>query len=130
MRIISTHKISISFAPILYYQFNCSPIFRRIINRKFVKIHLIIIIFMVLFRWILLSLPTRGAWIEMPSFVYVFTRYSSLPTQGAWIEITKFRSCGRYGNSRSLHRERGLKFIADGKLIDPNGVAPYTGSVD
>ena len=24
--------------------------------------------------------------------------------------------------------ERGLKFICDGKLIDPNGVAPYVGA--
>ena len=129
MRIISTHKISISFAPILYYQFNCSPIFRRIINRKFVKIHLIIIIFMVLFRWILLSLPTQGAWIEMFHSVLPF-----------------FLSC------RSLHRERGLKSLwlisgmKEKKSLPTQGawieikhtediarntaVAPYTGSVD
>ena len=33
------------------------------------------------------SLPTRGAWIEIAFFGLRFLRKGSLPTRGAWIEI-------------------------------------------
>ena len=36
-----------------------------------------------------LSLPSRGAWIEMPCSSTVFCGIRSLPSRGAWIEITK-----------------------------------------
>ena len=41
------------------------------------------------FIGILLSLPARGAWIEMPMRdIASVSRYASLPARGAWIEIT------------------------------------------
>ena len=37
----------------------------------------------------MVSLPTRGAWIEiLTTAVAVMTEKVSLPTRGAWIEIT------------------------------------------
>ena len=33
------------------------------------------------------SLPSRGAWIEIPSTVQPLTAQPSLPSRGAWIEI-------------------------------------------
>ena len=79
--------------------------------------------------------------------------FASLPTQGAWIEMQTLRSVGKKADSRSLHRERGLKFIiyslsaeinrslpTQGAWIEIQSlrkvrypistVAPYTGSVD
>lgn len=35
----------------------------------------------------LLSLPMRGAWIEMKEVIRFLTRNGSLPMRGAWIEI-------------------------------------------
>ena len=35
----------------------------------------------------LVSLPTRGAWIEIPVIGGMFAVSLSLPTRGAWIEI-------------------------------------------
>ena len=54
------------------------------------------------------SLPTRGAWIEMPQVTASVVASESLPTRGAWIEIA-FPS-------------RIQKLILS--------VAPHTGSVD
>ena len=53
------------------------------------------------------SLPTRGAWIEIPMVVWVRRLLSSLPTRGAWIEIPPVHQ----GPLRPI-------------------VAPHTGSVD
>ena len=55
----------------------------------------------------LLSLPMRGAWIEILEESYVMACYQSLPMRGAWIEM---------GIARAL-RETCL-------------VAPHAGSVD
>ena len=54
-----------------------------------------------------MSLPSRGAWIEMWLVVWVYESNRSLPSRGAWIEIYN-----------SLKYEEGLV------------VAPFTGSVD
>ena len=54
-----------------------------------------------------MSLPTRGAWIEISVVEYASSTESSLPTRGAWIEIVF------YGH---IHA-----FLP---------VAPHTGSVD
>ena len=58
----------------------------------------------------LLSLPTRGAWIEMPDLLYFRQATKSLPTRGAWIEIGKKGSYWASNRSRSPHGERGLKY--------------------
>ena len=76
------------------------------------------------------SLPVRGAWIEM--FPWAQPRNSSrpsLPVRGAWIEIAGAKGTHRYREGRSPCGERGLKYFADGQLVDAL-VAPRAGSVD
>ena len=41
------------------------------------------------FETIGLSLPVRGAWIEIPSISMVSSRIRSLPVRGAWIEMRR-----------------------------------------
>ena len=41
----------------------------------------------VLARLVRMSLPSRGAWIEIPIDGFQNTVYRSLPSRGAWIEI-------------------------------------------
>ena len=54
-----------------------------------------------------LSLPVRGAWIEIPSPSIVCAMRTSLPVRGAWIEIFHAR-----------------------ELVSVQQVAPRAGSVD
>ena len=54
-----------------------------------------------------MSLPVRGAWIEMTLFTFVWQPLVSLPVRGAWIEIVSSQS--------TMHRIM---------------VAPRAGSVD
>ena len=57
------------------------------------------------------SLPARGAWIEIGRWRCKRRAGRSLPARGAWIEITfggnRLETVGR----RSPHGERGLKFL-------------------
>ena len=55
----------------------------------------------------LLSLPVRGAWIEILLPILIYHNFLSLPVRGAWIEI----------QPSSL-------------LVDKCAVAPRAGSVD
>ena len=57
-----------------------------------------------------LSLPTRGAWIEIGEPADGGSTPWSLPTRGAWIEMEKERVDPRCPCSRSPHGERGLKY--------------------
>ena len=57
-----------------------------------------------------LSLPVRGAWIEIPSKRSSATRRSSLPVRGAWIEMARPRAARGAGRRRSPCGERGLKW--------------------
>ena len=62
----------------------------------------------VIFSVVLLSLPPRGAWIEIAYGMSKETAYSeSLPPRGAWIEIT-------------------TRLV----VVGEENVAPPTGSVD
>ena len=36
---------------------------------------------------VVVSLPTRGAWIEIVMIYFIRGDFRSLPTRGAWIEI-------------------------------------------
>ena len=54
----------------------------------------------------------------------------SLPTRGAWIEIPSVASGNASKISRSPHGERGLKFPVSGLRAWLPIVAPHTGSVD
>ena len=56
---------------------------------------------------LVMSLPTRGAWIEINISISINSDLLSLPTRGAWIEISDY---------------------FDAITSDP--VAPHTGSVD
>ena len=54
----------------------------------------------------------------------------SLPPRGAWIEI-RCHWCGNpFSKGRSPHGERGLKFGVAAAAINEKVVAPPTGSVD
>ena len=46
--------------------------------------------FPVQIQLLLLSLPTREAWIEIFFNLLLFNVYLSLPTREAWIEITRY----------------------------------------
>ena len=55
-----------------------------------------------------LSLPVRGAWIEMTPTSSKWKRKRSLPVRGAWIEMPYVYISGS-ARSRSPCGERGLK---------------------
>ena len=99
-----------------------------------------------------LSLPTRGAWIEIVTSPQEDAESMSLPTRGAWIEIQACPASVQLPPGRSPHGERGLKSrrfrrrsvsrrslptrgawieILHCKKEPPRcPVAPHTGSVD
>ena len=101
---------------------------------------------------IALSLPVRGAWIEIRLFVPNGHAEESLPVRGAWIEIIRPRRytagtfrrspCGerglkykprfrlRFATGRSPCGERGLKWYSRVRNSDKVAVAPRAGSVD
>ena len=57
-----------------------------------------IIYFLREYLWIfLLSLPTRGAWIEIGAVLIGTLAGMSLPTRGAWIEIEYVFQPSSYG---------------------------------
>ena len=56
------------------------------------------------------SLPVRGAWIEIPSVTASTKLPSSLPVRGAWIEIFPFSIPPVNQSCRSPCGERGLKY--------------------
>ena len=56
------------------------------------------------------SLPPRGAWIEINQIVAgEYPERQSLPPRGAWIEIKDMKSSRPFWSSRSPRGERGLK---------------------
>ena len=57
-----------------------------------------------------LSLPMRGAWIEIMLCAWRSWSFLSLPMRGAWIEITPGPFCGHGSARRSPCGERGLKY--------------------
>ena len=54
----------------------------------------------------------RGAWVEMPLGANVSRMLMSLPVRGAWVEILFMRCISLRGCCRSPCGERGLKFHA------------------
>ena len=76
-----------------------------------------------------MSLPARGAWIEMGWADGAQKMRLSLPARGAWIEITNKR--GGKSLARSLPA-RGAWIEITAQLMTLLGlkVAPRTGSVD
>ena len=57
----------------------------------------------------MLSLPSRGAWIEILEYKSPYGRQLSLPSRGAWIEIIVLAEDKVRRAGRSPHGERGLK---------------------
>ena len=60
-----------------------------------------------------MSLPSRGAWIEIGKTKAAATTSGSLPSRGAWIEIFEIIKKPLDSNCRSPHGERGLKFLVN-----------------
>ena len=94
-----------------------------------------------------MSLPVRGAWIEMIRLVLLQLPLSSLPVRGAWIEIALQRSASlpsrgawiEIGYARTGRRPGGESLPVRGAWIEIGilcnftpvcGVAPRKGSVD
>ena len=76
-----------------------------------------------------MSLPARGAWIEIVKRSWAVLKYSSLPARGAWIEMSRVPFCVITLTSLPA---RGawieiLNFLATPRYF---GVAPRKGSVD
>ena len=57
----------------------------------------------------MLSLPVRGAWIEMMRDRLIPRSGLSLPVRGAWIEICTLPQLAQLHKRRSPCGERGLK---------------------
>ena len=75
------------------------------------------------------SLPSRGAWIEIKRFGGPHGRGKSLPSRGAWIEIRLLRSSGAgYGSLPS--RGAWIEMPRRKWCVSAANVAPLTGSVD
>ena len=76
-----------------------------------------------------LSLPTRGAWIEILYHIGAYNVDTSLPTRGAWIEIEPGSDI--YVVRKSLPtRGAWIEILIAPKLLLGLVVAPHTGSVD
>ena len=76
------------------------------------------------------SLPSRGAWIEIYKALGVPIRpVTSLPSRGAWIEILKI-SCILPAASSLPSRGAWIEIITEGVTYGRTLVAPLAGSVD
>ena len=77
-----------------------------------------------------MSLPVRGAWIEIVIDYQSAGFTESLPVRGAWIEIGKLHLNWLVSFCRSPCGERGLKYVWTFELVAGSSVAPRAGSVD
>lgn len=82
-----------------------------------------------LYALTVLSLPLRGAWIEISSLWEKRMRSMSLPMWGVWIEIPAPSGDPGGTSCRSPHGERGLKYNVIQRIIGRTIVAPHAGSV-
>ena len=58
---------------------------------------------------VILSLPARGAWVEISKYVSNLPKNRSLPARGAWVEIGGGGGFGSGDLCRSPRGGRGLK---------------------
>ena len=72
----------------------------------------------------------RGAWIEIAAVRCFSAATVSLPVRGAWIEIGMYQTPAWRKECRSPCGERGLKYFRFSILPGLPGVAPRAGSVD
>ena len=76
-----------------------------------------------------MSLPVRGAWIEMKvNRRYVKSASTSLPVRGAWIEIALEIASPTRTIGRSPCGERGLKSLDIGEVGGENVSLPVRGA--
>ena len=79
----------------------------------------------------MLSLPSRGAWIEM---LYVGadrkTGESRSPHGERGLKFRRLEALHETAECRSPHGERGLKYCSTSESKRGHRVAPLTGSVD
>ena len=77
-----------------------------------------------------MSLPARGAWIEIMIFKPYFSGGGSLPARGAWIEMDTYEYPG--GKERLSLPARGawIEIYTYSSIPIWNTVAPREGSVD
>ena len=64
-----------------------------------------------LYALTVLSLPLRGAWIEILLILFQKREYGSLPLRGAWIEMEDCGDNDKLTVGRSPCGERGLKLL-------------------
>ena len=76
-----------------------------------------------------MSLPVRGAWIEITYAVGITYKYASLPVRGAWIEISGLYSAVSVEASLPV-RGAWIEILNIRKFIKSCEVAPRAGSVD
>ena len=76
-----------------------------------------------------MSLPVRGAWVEMPTEIITQKGAKSLPVRGAWVEIDASLKNLLKSAGRSPCGERGLKYFLLSPLLLFAIVAPRAGSV-
>ena len=75
------------------------------------------------------SLPSRGAWIEIISTAALLTKIMSLPSRGAWIEIIRIPHAAVEDMSLPS-RGAWIEIKATNSKGLAVGVAPLAGSVD
>ena len=76
-----------------------------------------------------MSLPVRGAWIEIPNIKTLATRSASLPVRGAWIEIV-LPASGSPPNTSLPVRGAWIEIFFPAFVFLHTPVAPCEGSVD
>ena len=76
-----------------------------------------------------MSLPVRGAWIEISLHKYHSNHKASLPVRGAWIEIGSATGTIRQGTSLPV-RGAWIEITILINLKSTAQVAPCEGSVD
>ena len=82
---------------------------------------------------VLLSLPVRGAWIEIGRIRFDGLRLTpgaSLPVRGAWIEIQSRRGWKPSGITSLPVRGAWIEIMAQRASAAASDVAPRAGSVD
>ena len=73
------------------------------------------------------SLPMRGEWIEIASFLDLFTALRSLPMRGEWIEISLLPALAYPPQGLSPCGESGLKFFPVYSMNFVSGSLPMRG---
>ena len=80
------------------------------------------------FELAVVSLPVRGAWIEIIICYSIFPDVKSLPVRGAWIEMTIAMRRLQRQQGRSPCGERGLKLHASCICVKPFLSLPVRGA--